>query len=223
MRRTMARRHRRWLSGDFPPSRLSRRVPFSSSFSRFSLPAVYHLEERNGGTFPNGGKPPSRWTDVWAQWQEDVVRTIALCPNEGPLIFTSDDSKWSKPRKNGARMGKEKEKEKDGGADEREASRELTRQIGLWDPGNDSLLSIRFPICAIFILTRRYEKGCIFGIRSGVLVERFSLVTRFVAMVIFDVDKMEIGSAHLVKQMVKYFQQDLSRHTSLTLDTHKYM
>lgn len=27
---------------------------------RFSLPTVYHPEERNGGTFPNVGKPPSR-------------------------------------------------------------------------------------------------------------------------------------------------------------------
>lgn len=37
MRRTMARRHRRWLSGDFPPSRLSRRVPFFSRPSAASL------------------------------------------------------------------------------------------------------------------------------------------------------------------------------------------
>ncbi|CAL1680101.1 unnamed protein product [Lasius platythorax] len=107
--------------------------------------------------------------------------------------------------RNGERMGKEKGRE---GMAARMGEKHQgnepasNRPVG---PGNDSLLSIRSPICTIFILTRRCERGCILGIRSGVLVERFSLVTRFVAVVIFDADKVDIGSAHLVEQMVKYF------------------
>lgn len=87
--------------GTFLPHALSRRIPFLVHSGRFSLSTVYRPEERNGGTFSNGGKPPSHWTGIQARWQEDVVRAIALCPNEGPLIFTSDGSKWSKWREGG--------------------------------------------------------------------------------------------------------------------------
>lgn len=97
--------------GTFLPRALSRRVPFFVHSGRFSLSAVYRPEERNGGTFPNGGKPPSRWTGIRARWQEDVVRAIALCPNEGPLIFTSDGSKWSKWQGGGGQCGRMKHQE----------------------------------------------------------------------------------------------------------------
>lgn len=49
------------------------------------------------------------------------------------------------------------------------------RPVGL---SNDSLLSIRSPICAIFIPARHCKGGCSLGIHSGVLVERFSLASR---------------------------------------------
>jgi len=151
------------------PLSLSRRASlFFVHSGCSSLSAVYRPEERNGGTFPNGGKPPSRWTGIRARWQEDVVRAIALCRNEGPLIFTSDGSKWSKWREGGEQCGRMKHQ-----GNEPVKSACGTRQ-------RFSSLSIRSPICAIFIPVRRCEGGYILGIHSGVLVERFSLVTRFV-------------------------------------------
>lgn len=67
---------------------------------------------------PDEGKLPSR-ERPWAtpRWQEDVVRAIALCPNEGPLIFTSDAGKWpvrKRARKEGKRERKKGEKEGEG-------------------------------------------------------------------------------------------------------------
>lgn len=71
------------------------------------MAAVYSPDE---GKLPSSKRP-------WAtpRWQEDVVRAIALCPNEGPLIFTSDASKWpvrKRERKNEREGEKEREKGK---------------------------------------------------------------------------------------------------------------
>lgn len=67
-----------------------------------------------------------------------------------------------------------------------ETSRERTRQIGLWDSATIRF-SLSAPQSAPFLFSPVCERGaCILGIRSGVLAERISLVTRFVAVVIFD-------------------------------------
>lgn len=140
-----------------------------------------------------GGKPPSRWTGIRARWQEDVVRAIALCPNEGPLIFTSDGSKWLKWRE-----------VVEGSADgwNIKGTSPSNRPVGL---GNDSLLSIRSPICAIFIPTRHCEGGCILGIHSGCSRRTFLARHAICSGGDFRRDKVKIGSAHLMEQMVKCF------------------
>lgn len=74
-----------------------------------------------------------------------------------------------------------------------ETSRERTRQIGLWDSATIRF-SLSAPQSAPFLFSPslplsfsvRGRRSCILGIHSGVLAERFSLVTRFVAVVIFD-------------------------------------
>lgn len=83
------------------------------------MAAVYSPDE---GKLPSSKRP-------WAtpRWQEDVVRAIALCPNEGPLIFTSDASKWpvrKRERKNEREGEKEREKEREKEKKEEEKGRE---------------------------------------------------------------------------------------------------
>lgn len=99
---------------------------------------------------PDEGKLPSR-ERPWAtpRWQEDVVRAIALCPNEGPLIFTSDASKWP-VRKRARRKRKKKKRERKEGKKERKWEKREKRRGGEEETpsnrpagrGNDSLLSI---------------------------------------------------------------------------------
>lgn len=88
-------RHRRWLSLPLP-------LPVHAVFSfqvvssaAISLSADWYPAKGMAVYSPDEGKLPS-WKRPWAtpRWQEDVVRAIALCPNEGPLIFTSDAGKW---------------------------------------------------------------------------------------------------------------------------------
>lgn len=89
---------------------------------------------------PDEGKLPSR-ERPWAtpRWQEDVVRAIALCPNEGPLIFTSDAGKW--PVRKRARKEKGEGKKKKG---EEEGEEEDPRQIAPRDEA-----TIRFSLSLI--------------------------------------------------------------------------
>lgn len=88
---------------------------------------------------PDEGKLPSR-ERPWAtpRWQEDVVRAIALCPNEGPLIFTSDAGKWPVRKRARKEEGRERKKEKGRGRG-RGRGPPSNRPAGR---GNDSLLSI---------------------------------------------------------------------------------
>lgn len=73
--------------------------------------------ERNGGVLPRRRKTVVvKRPRAMLQRQKDVVRAIALCPNEEPLIFTSDASKWS------VRKRTRREKRKQGW-------KEQTRQI----------------------------------------------------------------------------------------------
>lgn len=90
------------------------------------------------------------------------------------------------------------------------------RPVGL---GNDSLLSIRSPICAIFILTLPPARGsCTLGIHSGVLAERFPLVTRFVAVAIFDGIRRGDGFGALAETNGQTHFWDPPKHVSLSVD-----
>jgi len=213
MGRTMARRHRRWLSGDFPPSSalslsLSHAArPFSSSTPAAPLfpqstvlrkgMAVHSLTEGNRRRAERASEHGGRKTllglllSVGMKDRSYLQATVANGRN-GERVESSADG-WNIKGTNPS-----------------------NRPVG---PGNDSLLSIRSPICAIFIPVRRCEGGCILGIHSGVLVERFSLVTRFVGDI--QRDKMKIGSAHLMEQMVECFR--IYRRTFRSISIHQYI
>lgn len=101
----------------------------------FLLPRSHFPQKGMAVYSPDERKLPSR-ERPWAtpRWQEDVVRAIALCPNEGPLIFTSDAGKWP-VRKRARKEGKRERKKEKGRGRGPPSNRPAGR-------GNDSLLSI---------------------------------------------------------------------------------
>jgi len=161
----MARRHRRWLSGDFPPSRFLASCPLSSSTSAASL-FLQSAALRKGMMVHSLTEGNHRRAE---QASEHGGRKTLL----GLLLSVRmKDRSYLQATVANGRSGERVEGSVDGW--NIKGTNPSNRPVG---PSNDSLLSIRSPICAIFIPARRCERGCILGIHSGVLVERFSLVT----------------------------------------------
>lgn len=197
----MARRHRRWLSRDalFPLSlSLLLPLPVHAVFSfqvvssaAISLSADWYPEKGMAVYSPDEGKLPSR-ERPWAtlRWQEDVVRAIALCPNEGPLIFTSDASKWPvrkrARRKRKKRKGKgkrERKKERKKVGEEREKERRRGRDPVKSPRGTRQRFASLYPWSKPFLFSpSRAKRLCLFlPIHSRLLVDRFSFVIPFAA------------------------------------------